>query len=859
MTDHHTKKLDSPQIMVVDDSPASLKLLADILTHQGYQVRPAADGRLALRSVAVEAPDVILLDVKMPEMDGYEVCRLLKSDEKTRGIPVIFVSALEDVADKVKGFEAGGVDYIIKPFEPAEVLVRVETHLRLRRLQEHMEELVTRRSTELSQANADLKAEIVERKRVEDELRKSNRTLTVFSECNQAVVRAKDEASLLHDVCHIIVKIGSYAMAWVGFAEQNEEKTVRPAAHAGLEEGYLTAVKITWDDTEYGCGPTGTAIRTGKPTVCEDLSTDPAFTPWRAEAVKRNYRSTIAIPLTTNGHALGALSIYAREQRTFDPDEVSLLAELARDLAYGITALRAQDERKQTAEALREKEARMQSIIRAAPTGIAVVSNRILVEVNHRLCEMLGYSANELIGNSTRLLYPTDEDFDQVARVIYADIDEKGMASIETHFQRKDGSIIDVLLNSSIVDFSGTYPELNLTALDLTERKKLEAQIRHAQKMEAIGTLAGGIAHDFNNILGAIMGYTEMAIANSAVDSKLRLYLERVYQAGERARDLVTQILTFSRQTEQERKPVQIAAIAKEVLKLLRSSLPTTIEIQPDITTLPQRCLVLADPTQIHQVLMNLCTNAAHAMRAKGGILSVSMSEIEADAALLLQHPDLGPRSYVRLTVSDTGHGMDGVVMERIFEPYFTTKAPGEGTGLGLAVVQGIVRSHRGTITVDSKPGKGSIFHVLLPIFKQEIPPEAGEEETTPAGDERILFVDDEETLVELGREMLGSLGYRVTAITNSFEALETFRNEPEAFDLVITDMTMPKMTGAQLAKELLKIRPDIPIILGTGFSELIDEKMAKEVGIRELIMKPYAITNIAKTIRQVLEEKRYE
>jgi two-component system cell cycle sensor histidine kinase/response regulator CckA len=384
----------------------------------------------------------------------------------------------------------------------------------------------------------------------------------------------------------------------------------------------------------------------------------------------------------------------------------------------------------------------------------------------------------------------------------------------------------------------------------------IERQLRQAQKMEAIGTLAGGIAHDFNNILAAIMGFTEMALRKVPEESPVRCDLEHIFKAGSRATDLVRQILTFSRPTELERKPMLVAPLVKETLKLLRSSLPTTIEIRQDVAIPPGGGVVLGDASQVHQVLMNLCTNAAHAMRAKGGILSVGLSEVEVDSSFVSMYPRMGVGPYVCLTVSDTGHGMDAAVMERVFEPYFTTKEAGEGTGLGLAVVQGIVRNCGGVVTVHSEPGQGTTFRVYLPRIGGEIAPEPQPVEVLPAGDERILFVDDEDALVDLGKRMLNSLGYDVVAKTNSLEALETFRAQPDAFDLVITDMTMPAPTGMELAKELLSIRRDIPIILCTGFSELIDGKQAKEAGVRELVMKPYVLRNIATTIRDVLEGK---
>ena len=313
------------------------------------------------------------------------------------------------------------------------------------------------------------------------------------------------------------------------------------------------------------------------------------------------------------------------------------------------------------------------------------------------------------------------------------------------------------------------------------------------------------------------------------------------------------QILTFSRQSEQQRKPVSVASIIEEVFKLLRSTLPTTIEIHRQITVSPEGDTVLADPTQLHQVLMNLGTNAAHAMRDHGGVLSVSLSDVDADLALVSLYPDLTPGPYVLLSVSDTGHGMETAVRERIFDPYYTTKKVGEGTGMGLAVVQGIVKSHGGAISVYSEPEQGTTFHIFLPRIADELVGEAQVPESILGGTERILFVDDEEVLVELGQEQLEALGYQVTAGTSSLEALERFRARPDAFDLVITDMTMPVMTGRELARELLAVRPDIPIIMCSGFTEFINANETREAGISEFLMKPYVASRMAQVVSRVL------
>ncbi|MCK4839183.1 MAG: response regulator, partial [Desulfobulbaceae bacterium] len=371
--------------------------------------------------------------------------------------------------------------------------------------------------------------------------------------------------------------------------------------------------------------------------------------------------------------------------------------------------------------------------------------------------------------------------------------------------------------------------------------------------------LAGGIAHDFNNILTAIYGYIQLATLKVGEKEIAVKNLEKANRATDRARQLVNQILTFSRQTEFEKSPVQISHIVKEALKLLRSSIPTTIEFKEDIAS---RRSILADPTQIHQIIMNLVTNAYHAMMKTGGTLGVSLQEVTvSESDMIAELEVVNPGKYIRLEVSDTGYGMDEATREKIFEPYFTTKEPGRGTGLGLAVVHGIVTNHQGFINVYSEPGQGTTIHVYLPMLEYEPEKAASAENEKPVGygDERILFVDDEETIVNLANELLTFYGYKITIFQDGLQALEDFEKHPDDYDLIVTDMSMPNMNGLQLAQRVKEIRPEIPVVLCSGFSAIINKEEALEKGVTRYLQKPLAMDNVAKVIRELLDKNRKE
>ncbi len=478
-----------------------------------------------------------------------------------------------------------------------------------------------------------------------------------------------------------------------------------------------------------------------------------------------------------------------------------------------------------------------------------------ILRVNQAACKALKGTPEELVGKYCYELFAAETDPCPGCPALATIQDGKINSAEITH---KYLACTFQVSSSPLVDEAGRLAGIVHFAKDISKQKKLEQQLLQAQKMEAIGTLAGGIAHDFNNILACILGYADLILDELPEGGKLWLQQEQVIKAGDRAKDLVKQILAFSRQAEQEQIPLAIHIVVKEAIKLLRSSIPTTIEIKENID--PKSGMVLADPTQLHQIVMNLCTNAYQAMRETGGVLAITLSACQIeDDDIKVSGAGLTPGSYVKLAISDTGCGMDQKTMENIFDPYFTTKKIGEGTGLGLAMVHGIVKTYNGHITVHSEPGKGTTFHVYLPqIFPaQEVETLKAVKIPYPTGTEKILIVDDEEVLVQMERLMLESLGYKVFAHTNSKELLQTFKSAPQDFDLVITDMTMPEMTGADLSRQILAIRPDMPIILCTGFSALIDKEKAIAAGISEYIMKPVVKRDLAKVVRKALDENK--
>ena len=514
------------------------------------------------------------------------------------------------------------------------------------------------------------------------------------------------------------------------------------------------------------------------------------------------------------------------------------------------------DDRRYAEEQLRKSEERLNAIFKTSPDPVVVYNaSGYPLYLNLAFTKVFGWHLNELQGKRIPFV-PKDQ-----VKITSAKIKEiyklGDTVQFETKRLSKHGKTIDIHLSAAIIrDIQGINNGLVVNLKDITEQKNIEIQLRQSQKMEAIGTLAGGIAHDFNNILSGILGYAQLIEMDPDDEGKVRKNIKQVVKAAQRASDLVQQILTFSRRAGQKRQPLKLFLIVKEAIKFLRSSIPVTIEIQEKILS---KATVLADPTQAHQVVMNLCTNAYHAMRDSGGTLSVALEDIE----IISQHDhtvtsSYKPGRYVKLEVSDTGHGMDKQTLERIFEPYFTTKQLEKGTGLGLAVVDGIVKKHNGFIKTYSEVGHGSTFQIFWPLIEKDDFSETIKKKKIDLskGTEQIMFVDDETDILNTSKTILEKQGYKVTTFKNGLSALQAFTEKPDFFDLVVTDMAMPQMAGDELAGKILKLSKDMPIIICTGFSETLSEEKAASMGIKGFLLKPVAMRDLGRKIREIMDDK---
>jgi PAS domain S-box-containing protein len=795
-------------ILIAEDDIDARLLLRKTLEGAGHKVVVAINGEEALEKAKQAPPDLIISDILMPVMDGYKFCYAVKHDETLKKIPFVFYTATyTDQEDEKLAISLGASRYLLKPMVTDEFLrlitevVRQALANRLPVPEEPMDKTANLLNMYDSSVTKKLQKKMQELAQAKAEIEESERCFhNLFNSMRDVIIMADNDRR--------IVNVNQPAMRQLFGYELDEIMGRQTSFLYATDEGFTDAGRIFFD----------------KSGLVDGQLLETTFKRKNGEIFTGEL---MALKLGDND------------------GQVSGNAGIIRDIT----------ERKQAELELRNARDEWARTFDAIEDIVTIQNLDFrLVRCNKNTYEAFEVKEADVLGKHCYELFRGMSEPCEGCPVPLATHDFTGYSTEIFHPRLQKTFVVTA---SPILDERNVLQGVVHFAKDVTEQRHLEELLRQAQKMEAIGTLAGGIAHDFNNILTAILGYAELAQMALPEDSTSHADLKHVLAAGNRAKDLVRQILSFSRQSSHEKKPIRIQNVVQEVLKLLRASIPSSIEIKQNIN--PDCAEVMADPTQIHQIVMNLCTNANHAMRGGNGVLGVTLEPVLLDPEdVMTISPDIYPGHYLQLAVSDTGSGMDKGTMEKIFEPYFTTKKKGEGTGLGLSVVYGIVHGYGGHISVYSDLGKGTIFKVYLPVL--ETAALSADEamlvtEPLPRGAERILAVDDEEAIVKFEKSVLGSLGYQVTAFTSSREALQSFREHHDQYDLVITDMTMPEISGMELSRQFMAIRPDIPIIICTGFSETVNEKKAKALGIKAYVMKPMLIREMAKLVRKVLDE----
>jgi PAS domain S-box-containing protein len=820
---------DHIKILLIEDDEDDYALVRELLSEvkiADFSLEWVKTYEEGLKELCQAHHDVYLLDYRLGSRNGLELVREATGSGCDK--PIIFLTGSGAYEVDMGAMRSGVADYLVKAELAAGTLersirysiARKEAERKLKNYRDRLEDLIGERTEQLEMANEHLRVEIAEHEQAEARLRESE-------EFKNAIVNSVPSHIAVLDGNGVILLVNE---PWVRFSIENSDMKGFPARHTGPGADYLKVCKESFGESSEGAMAAHDGIRAVLDGILPSFSLE---YPCHSPGVKRWFSMTVT-PLGTAERGV-------------------------------VISHRNITERKRAGESLRAGEARLDLALRSAHMGVWSWN----IQEDKRNFDpytfyLLGINPATSTGKSEeffRAVHPDDKAKIQAVmrRVLSEDI------LYETDYRTvwSDRSVHYIETRGRLHrDEAGRPKEINGVIWDVTERKRveeererLEAQLRQAQKMESLGTLAGGIAHDFNNILAIIIGYTEMVLLGKDEGSDEHSQLDEVLKAAIRAKDLVQQILAFGRRSEEKKQPLQVSLIVKEALKMLKATLPSTIKVIRNVTS---NAVVLADPTQIHQILMNLCTNAAHAMRADGGTLEVSLTDSFLTAENIPYLSDLQPGPHVKLTVKDSGCGISPAILERIFDPFFTTKEKGVGTGLGLSVVHGIVKSHGGTIEVSSLPEKGTTFHVFLPCIGKALATEEAESSPLPRGQERILVVDDEPALAKATKKLLVRLGYHVDIRTNGVEALEAFRNQSEEkrFDLVITDMTMPHLTGIELAKELLKLDPNLAILLCTGFSEQADAVKAKRIGIQGFLMKPVVLRELAGMVRKVLDEK---
>ena len=700
--------------------------------------------------------------------------------------------------------------------------------------------------------------------RVEDKkhLQKVNRALHTLTKINEIIVQATDEYHLFNAVCETLVSEGGYDLVWLGMIESGQDKRVLNVAQAGNEVSYLDDIHVTWDDSEYGMGPTGRTIKEGVTHIVRNVETDPNYYMWRQNATDHGFGSSIAIPIRLQDNIIGTINIYSAHHDAFDSSETKLLEELANDFAYGIQSLRARAQRDYAIKSLKDSEQHLRSIVDTAPSIMLwLSSDKRIHGLNQEGENLLKIKQEDMFGKDFVAEFVQSEsqlDFEQaVLRTLDGEpLRDEAIGLVD---KAGDKHIISWNMNR-LTDESEETIGIIAVGQDITEqrravqeRQNLQIQLQQAQKMEAIGQLTGGIAHDFNNILASIIGYTELALERYVDENagKLRSYLKEVHLAGMRAKDLIAQMLAFSRSKHGEYIALNIAPLINETIKLLRPTIPASIDLKFNkVMDIPY---VHADPVQLQQILMNLCINARDAIKTHGKI-NVSVSDENLNNRVCDSCHQIFSGHYLVLSVADTGHGIPQDLIGRIFEPFLTTKDVGAGTGMGLSMVHGIVHNHSGHILVQSEEGVGTDFRILIPL-PSAVATEAEDDATQGSmRSAHILVVDDEESVARFIQALLDTQGHRVTIRSNSIQALEYFKQHANQIDMIFTDQTMPGISGLELAEQVLEMKPEMPIILATGFSQQVNEEMAKGVGVKAFLKKPFDTQLLIDTVAELLE-----
>jgi PAS domain S-box-containing protein len=800
-------------VLVVDDDEMYRRMIESFLQKKGCRVSGASNGEEALAAARSNPPDLILSDILMPVMDGFALCRKWHQDPELCHIPFVFCSATyTDPKDKDLGLSLGATRYLHKSGELKSLWQMIEPLLNsqvssetgqclsqdkdeCQNLQQYNERLIHKleaKMVQLQETQSALQQEIAHAKQLEKALRTSEKQFRAFVENSVDGVLVTDAET------YRMVYANPAIRSLLGYSQQE-------MAEMSVAQIYpvrdLKNVQEQFED-----------LAKGRKSMA------------RAVPCRRKDGSTVYADIAA---------------KPFELDGRYFVVGFFRDVT---DQMKVEEERQRLAE-----------VVTHSPNIVMIMDTQRRIQyVNPAFERITGVSADEVMGQTPSLLVNGMQDqayFDEMWNTIRTGNQWSGRISNQRPDGRRYHVEADII---PIKSQDGQIENFAVIMRDITHEEEMTARLRQAQKMEAIGTLAGGIAHDFNNILTALLGFSELGLMSSAKESRAHDHFGAIYDAGQRAKDLVAQILTFSRLNEECHKPIHLHAILKEALKLLRSTLPSTITFETDICR--ENIYVMADPTAIHQIVMNLCTNAAHAMQDHGGTLTVKLGKVDLTAKETAIHPHIKPGPHLNLSIGDSGHGMTRDVMDHIFEPYFTTKKKGEGTGLGLSVVHGIVQNHGGMITVNSEPGQGATFNVFLPVVALKCKSAEQRSEDAPRGSERVLFVDDEAVLVKLARQMLTSQGYQVTTFTDSRQALADFEAYPQKYDVVISDMTMPHLTGEDLARAMLELRPDVPFILCTGYSSKLDQEKIASVGIKAVLKKPFSIAAISGGIRAVLD-----